>query len=65
MKKIRLVIGMVLLSLGFTFWLLIGPFIINLSGEMGSFFSLLSWVGLSISIIGVVLVFYSIGRIIG
>ena len=46
--------------LGFLLWMLVGPIVIGWGGETGTFFSFFSWLGLSVTMIGVVAVFYGI-----
>ena len=49
-----------LMLLGFLLWMLVGPIVIGWGGETGTFFSFFSWLGLSVTMIGVVAVFYGI-----
>jgi hypothetical protein len=60
MKRKHLLKSATLVLSGLAFWLLVGPYIIGLGGESGSFVSFMSWLGFSFSMLGIVLFFYGV-----
>jgi hypothetical protein len=49
-----------LFALGLILWLLIGPNIIGLGGEKGTFISFMSWLGVLVSAFGIIVVFFGV-----
>jgi hypothetical protein len=64
MRQRRLLLGVALIVLGLVFWLLIGPGIIGLGGETGSFVSFMSWLGISATMFGIGLFVYGVGELV-
>ena len=56
--------GIALILLGLVLWVLISPQVIGLNGETAGFTSFFDWLGVSITMFGIVLFFIGVGAIV-
>jgi len=64
MNKKQLLKAVIVIALGFILWLIIGPFIISHGVNVKSYLTFIGWIGLSISITGVVAVIKGLSLLI-